>query len=96
MNRVKFKNEFKRELVFFSMIANIDLEKGFTVDQVEDELIKFTSSFYGARMDFDVFAIKKSYFIATYPRQIIHGNIEETEIDHLCDEIEEDAKIRAI
>ena len=90
MNRDKFKKEFKRELTFFSMIANIDLEKGFTIQQAEDELVKYTSSFYGARLDFDVFAVKKAYFIATYAYQIIKGSIDEAEIDYLCDEIEEE------
>ncbi len=93
MDRNKFKNEFKKELVFFSMISNVDLEKGFTVQQVEDELVKFSSSFYGARLDFDVFAVKKAYFIATYAYQIIKGNIDEDEINYLCDEIEEEVKL---
>ena len=93
MNRDKFKDEFRKELVFFSMIANMDLEKGFTIQQAEDELVKYTSSFYGARIDFDVFAVKKAYFIATYSDQIIKGNILEIEIDNLCDKIEEDIKL---
>lgn len=94
MDKEKFKKEFKRELVFFSMIAARDLEKGFTITQVEDELVKFTSSFYGARVDFDPFAVKKCYFIATYAYQIIKGNIEESLLDELCQNIIEDGKIR--
>ena len=96
MNREKFKKEFQRELVFFSMISNLDLENGFTIGQVEDELVKYAYSFYGARLDFDAFATKKAYFVATYAYQIIKGNIDEKEIEYLCDEIEEEFKIRAI
>ena len=96
INRDKFKKDFKKEIVFFSMIANRDLENGFTINQVEDELVKYASSFYGARLDYDVFAIKKAYFISTYAYKIIKGSIEEEEIDYLCDEIDEDHKIRVL
>ena len=96
MNRGKFKGDFINELMFFSGVANRDLKKGFTIQQVEDELIKFTSSFYGARLDFDEYAIKKCYFIATYAYQIIKGRLDQREIDELCDEIEEEEKVRGV
>ena len=94
MNREKFKKEFAYELVFFNKIANNDLKKCFTIEQVEDELIRFTSSFYGARLDFDEYAVKKCYFVATYAYQIIKGKIEEKEINELCNEIEEESKTK--
>ena len=96
MDREKFKEEFKRELAFFNMITSRDLEKGYTINQVEDELVKFTSSFYGSRIDFDVFAVKKCYFIATYSRQIIKGELEENLFNELCDNIEEEKRIRGL
>ena len=80
--------------MFFNKTANRDLKKGFTIQQVEDELVKFSSSFYGARIDFDENAIKKCYFIATYDYQIIKGNIEDIMLNELCDEIEEENRIR--
>ena len=94
MNKDKFKVEFSRELLFFSMIANRDLEKGFTITQVYDEFIKFASSFYGARIDFDIFALKKAYFVSAYAYKIITGKIENNLINELCDEIEEENKVR--
>ena len=96
MDRVKFRKEFIKELAFFSEIANIDLKKGFAIEQVEDELVKFSSSFYGARLDFDEYAIKKCYFIATYAYQIIKGNLEDNYLKELCDEIEEENRIRGL
>jgi len=96
MDRLKFKKEFIKELAFFSEISSRDLEKGFTIEQVEDELIKFASSFYGARLDFDDYAAKKCYFIATYPYQIIKGKLEDIYIKELCDEIEEEKRIRGL
>ena len=94
MNRGKFKGDFINELMFFSGIANRDLKKCFTIEQVEDELVKFASSFYGARLDFDEYAVKKCYFVATYAYQIIKGKIEEKEINELCNEIEEESKTK--
>ena len=94
MNKDKFKKEFNRELVFFGMIASRDLENGFTVNQVEDELIKYSSSFYGARIDYDVFALKKAYFISKYAYQIIKGDFDSKLLDELCNEIEEENRIR--
>ena len=94
MNRDKFKKEFLKELAFFNMISARDLQKKFTIEQVEDELIKFTSSFYGARLDFDDYAVRKCYFIATYAYQIIKGNIDNTLLNELCDDIEEEKRIR--
>ena len=96
MNREKFKKEFLKELEFFNIISKRDLQKGFTIEQVEDELIKFSSSFYGARLDFDDYAVKKCYFIATYAYQIIKGNIDNILLNELCDEIVEEEKIRGI
>jgi hypothetical protein len=95
MDRQKFRKEFIRELTFFNEIANLDLKKGFTIEQVEDELIKFSSSFYGARLDFDDYAVKKCYFIATYAYQIIKGGLEDYYFDELCDEIEEEKRVRS-
>ena len=96
MNRGKFKGEFINELMFFSGVAQRDIKKEFTMEQVEDELVKFASSFYGARIGFDEYAIKKGYFIATYAYQIINGNINERELNGLCDEIEEEEKISGL
>ena len=93
MDKVKFRREFLKELVFFNDIANRDLQRGFTIEQVEDELIRFSSSFYGARLDFDEYATKKCYFIATYAYQIIKGNIEGDMLKELCDDIEEENRI---
>lgn len=95
MDRKKFKDEFKTELVFFNIIGNRDLKTGFTITQAEEELERCALAFYGSRLDFDIFAIKKSSFIATYAYQIITGNLSEEFLDELCDEIEEN-KIRAI
>lgn len=94
MNKEKFKKEFKLELDFFNMIANRDLVKGFTITQVEDCLIKYSSSFYGARLDFDMFSSKKAYFIAKYAYQIIKDELEDKLLNELCDEIEEENKVR--
>jgi len=98
MNKEKFKKDFINELIFFHTVANIDLENNFTIEQVEDELVKFTSSFYGARLDFDEYAVKKCYFIATFAYQIIKGNIDQVkeEINELCNEIEEEKRISGI
>jgi len=93
MNRGKFKGDFINELMFFGTVANRDLKNGHTIEQVEDEFIKFCSSFYGARLDFDEYAVKKSYFIATYASELINGHIDEENIEALCDDIEEE-KIR--
>ncbi len=99
MNREKFKKEFVNELTLFHMVSKTDLEKGFTIEQVEDELVKYTSSFYGARIDFDEYAIRKCYSIATFAYQIIKGNISkkefEIELDELCNEIEEEDNVKS-
>lgn len=96
MNRERFKKDFAKELMFFSMVAARDVQKGFTNEQVEDELIKYSSSFYGARIDFDEYAVEKAYYIATYSYQIIKGNINNESIDELYDEIEEQNKVRVL
>lgn len=88
MNREKFKKELLEELKLFCSVAGRDLKKGFTIEQVEDQLVKLSSSFYGARLDFDDYATKKCYFIATYAFQIIKGNFDEEYLNELCDEIE--------
>ena len=93
MNRDKFQKEFISELLFFNGIANRDLKSGFTIEQVEDELVKYASSFYGARLDFDEYAVKKCYFIATFAYQIIKGNIDQVELDELCNEIDEEKRV---
>ena len=56
MNREKFIKEFQRELVFLSMLASRDLEKNYTLAQVEDGIVKSAASLYGSRLDFDMFA----------------------------------------
>ena len=96
MDRQRFIREFIKELAFFSDIANRDLKKGFTVQEVEEELVKYSSSFYGARIDFDEYAVKKCYFVATYAFQIIKYNIDNTLFNELCDEIEEENRIRGL
>ena len=94
MNREKFKNELYEELVFFRSIAQRDLKKGFTINQVGDAFGNFAYSFYGSRLDFDAFASKKAYFVAKNIFSIINGNLDEKLVDKLCDEIEEEHKIR--
>ena len=96
MDRIEFKKRFIKELTFFNVIANIDLKDGFTIEQVEDNLIRFSSSFYGSRMSVDKYAVNKAYYVATYTYQIIKGNFDEVEINALCDEIEEENKIREL
>ena len=96
MNKEKFKKEFVSELLFFNDVAKRDLKRGFTLEQVEDELVKCASSFYGARIDFDEYAVKKCYFIATFVYQIINGTIDEIEIDELCNEIDEEKRISGV
>ncbi len=94
MNRGLFKGEFINELMFFGTVAQRDLKLVNNLEKVESELITFTSSFYGARMDFDQYASKKCYFIATYAQNIIKGKIDMKDIEQLCDEIEAEEKIR--
>jgi len=96
MDRVEFKKRFLKELTFFNVIASFDLKDGYTITQVEDILIKFSSSFYGSRLKIDKYAINKAYFVATYAYQIIKGNFDEIEINNLCEEIEEGEKIKTI
>ncbi len=96
MDRVEFKKRFLKELSFFNVIANFDLKEGYTINQVEDILVKFTSSFYGSRLKIDKYAINKAYFVATYAYQIIKGNFDEIEINYLCDEIEEGERIKSL
>ncbi len=93
MNREKFKKEFLEELKLFCLVAQRDLKKGFTIEQAEDGLIKATSLFYGARIDFDDYAEEKCRFIATYIFQIIKGNFNEEYLNELCDEIERKKKM---
>ncbi len=92
MNKEMIKKSFLEELKFFSLIAKRDLEKGFTIEQVEDELIKMTSSFYGSRLDYDEFAMQKGYFIATYAYQIIKGNFDDEYLEEFYEDICENIK----
>ena len=92
MNRGLFKGEFISELIFFSTVANRDKKVVKDLEKVEEELIKFTSSFYGARIDFDEYASKKCYFVATNASKILAGKLDQKEIDTLCDEIEREEK----
>lgn len=95
MDRERFKEEFLRELLFFSIIASRDIEKGFTINQVQDSLIKYSSSFYGARLDFDMFASKKACFISENAYYIIQGKLKDDDgLDQLCELIEEEHKVR--
>ena len=96
MDRQKFRKEFIKELAFFAAIAERDLQNGHSLNEVEDEMIRFTSSFYGARLDYDEYAAKKCYFIATYPRRVINGGLEDILLKELCDEIEEEKRVRGI
>jgi len=45
-------------------------------------------------LDFDKYAVKKCYFIATYVSEIIKGSINIKEINNLCDEIEEENRMK--
>ena len=94
MNRDKFKKEFYEELAFFRNLAFRDLKKGFTVSQVGDSFSVFAYSFYGSRLTFDAFATKKAYFVAKHAYHIMKGDLEDKLVNELCDEIEEDNKIR--
>ena len=101
MSRGKFKGEFINELMFFSTIVNRDLrmlskknngvktEKEI-MEAIEEDLILTSSSFYGARLDYDKYGSKKSWFIARYAEELIKGKINEKTIDILYDEIEEE------
>ena len=93
MDRVKFRREFIEELAFFSKIANRLVKEGYTKEQVDERLILYSTSFYGALLDFDKYATKKSYFIATYPRLIYNGELDDKLLEELCDEIEEEERI---
>ncbi len=93
MDRVKFKKEFIEELAFFSKIANRYVKEGYNKEQVDERLIIFSTSFYGALLDFDKYATKKSYFIATYPRLVYNDELDIKLLEELCDEIEEEEKI---
>ncbi len=90
MNKEKFKKEFVDELLFFSSIVNRDAKRGYSYDQIEDGLIRYTASFYGARQNFDAYATKKCYFIATNASSIIEGKGLLNQIDKLYKEIEEE------
>ena len=94
MDRERFKEDFLRELLFFSIIASRDIEKGFTINQVQDSLIKYSSSFYSARLDFDMFASNKACFISENAYYIIQGKLKDDGLDKLCELIEEEHKVR--
>lgn len=93
MDRVEFKKRFIKELKFFNVITSFDLKDGFTITQTEDNLIRFSSSFYGSRMRIDKYAVNKAYFVVTFAYQIIKGNLDIDEINELCNEIEQEEKI---
>ena len=96
MDRQKFRKEFIEELAFFSKIANRYSNKEYTKEEIDEKLINFSSSFYGARLNDDKYAIKKGLFIATYPRQVYDGGLDNNMIDELCDNIEEENRIRGL
>ncbi len=96
MKKDVFKREFLTELAFFNMVSSKDLKEGFTDAQVEDELVKYTTSFYGARLDFDKYAVKKCYFIRTFAYQIIKGNRLDEYLDELWQDILEDERIKGL
>ena len=91
MDREKFKREFITELAFFSDIARRDIKKQFTMNQVEKGIVVTAQSFYGSRLDFDVFAPKKARFIAEHVYQIINNELDlSLLLEKLCNEIEEE------
>ena len=93
MDRVKFRREFIEELAFFSKIANRLVKEGYPKEQVDERLILFSTSFYGSLIGFDKYATKKSSFIATYPRLVYSGELEDILLEELCDRIEEEERI---
>ncbi len=92
MDKENIKKNFLDELNFFHLIALRDLNKGFTLEQVEDELARFTTSFYGARLDFDDYATIKCSFILTYLYQIIKGNISDEYLEEFYSDVENKMK----
>ena len=96
MDRGEFKKRFIKELTFFNVISSFDIKDGYTIEQVEDNLVKFSSSFYGSRTSVDNYAVNKAYFVATFAYQIIKGNFDEVEINALCDEIEEENRVKEL
>ena len=104
MSRGKFKGEFVNELMFFSMVVNRDLkvltkenagvkDAKDIMEVVEEDLIKTSSSFYGSRLEYDKYGVKKSRFIARYAEEIVKGKINEKDIDELYDEIEDEEEL---
>ena len=91
MNKEIMKKEFMEELKLFNVLAQRDLQK-FTVDQVEDELIRLAESFYGARIDFDENALLKCSFVKTYFHEIISGNIIQEYLDEYLEDIDNSKK----
>ena len=75
------KDAFKNELLFFYKTILNDLNNGFSLEKVEDGLVKLTASFYGARLPFDKYATDKCYFIATNALKIINGENIDSEIE---------------
>ena len=90
MDRVKFRRRFIKELAFFSDIANEYVKEGYSKEEIDELLITYSSSYYGSFRKYDEYASKKCYFIATYPRQVYDGGLEDIMLTKLCDEIEEE------
>ena len=89
MNKDNIKKEFMEELKLFHLLSQRDLKKGFTIEQVENELNICSESFYGSRLDFDEFALQKCNFIKTYLYQIVKGNFEDEYLDEFYNEIKD-------
>lgn len=94
MDRELFKKKFKQELIIFHIYAKQELAKGYTITQIEDNLIRLAPIFYKARELFDPYALRKCYFIYTYVYQIIKGSVLDEYLNDFCDELERENKIR--
>ena len=93
MNDEIQKKEFMEELNLFAKLAQRDLKKGFTIDQVCDELDRCSEAFYGSRLDFDPYALNKCSFVKTYLNQLVKGSIEEEYLEEYLNDINNSRKI---
>ena len=94
MEKENIKKEFMEELQLFCALARRDMQKGFTVDQVKNNLEKCVQSFYGARLDFDDYATEKCSFIATYSNQIISGNLTDEYLEEYYNDVKDKERRR--
>ena len=79
-----FKNN---ELKMFYNLAKTDLLNGFSKGDIIDGLTNLAEAYYGTRMEFDPYAIKKCYFIISHMIDIVHGDKLDSEFDELKEEI---------